>query len=305
MNRKLHIQEVVTRDGFQIEPIFIPTAEKVKLINALSQTGVRKIEVTSFVSPKAVPQLKDAATVFENIERNEHVTYTALVPNVKGAIRAIEAGADEINLVMSVSESHNIKNVQKTTEQSLHEFKEILKMTKGTNIVVNGSLATSFGCPFEGEIPEQRLFHFLQTYVEELELDSVTFADTTGMAHPRQVENRMKKAVEMYPTLPITVHFHNTRGMGLANVIAAINAGITRFDAALGGLGGCPFAPGATGNICTEDLVHMLDAIGYETAVDVDKLIALSKQLPKLIGKDVPGQVVKAGKITDLHPMDE
>ncbi|MGM8365448.1 hydroxymethylglutaryl-CoA lyase [Virgibacillus sp. W0181] len=304
MENKLHIQEVVTRDGIQIESACITTEEKVNLINELSKTGVSKIEVSSFVSPKAVPQLKDAAEVFKNIDRNEAVTYVALVPNKQGAIRAVEADVDEINLVMSVSESHNMQNVRKTTEQSLQEFKKVMDIVKSTDIKVNGSLATSFGCPFEGEISEKRLFHFLRIYVEELGMDNVTFADTTGMAHPKQVQRLMKQAVNMYPDVPMTLHFHNTRGMGLANVLAGMDAGIVRYDASLGGLGGCPFAPGATGNICTEDLVHMLHAMGYDTGVDLDKLIALSEQLPGLIDKDVPGQVVKAGKITDLHKLD-
>lgn len=304
MDKKITIQEVVPRDGFQMEEKFIPTEEKVRLINALSKTGVKKIEVTSFVSPKAVPQLKDAADVFQKINKIAGVTYVALVPNIRGAIRAKEAKVDEINLVMSVSESHNLKNVRKATEDSLREFQEIKNILQGTGIKVNGSLATAFGCPFEGMQKEERLFAFLETYVEKLNFDSITFADTTGMAHPKQVESLMKKAVAMYPNIPITLHFHNTRGMGLANVLAGLEAGITRYDASLGGLGGCPFAPGATGNICTEDLVHMLEAMGYDTGVDLDYLINLSKQLPRLIGKEIPGQVVKAGKITDLHPFD-
>ena len=304
MNKKIKIQEVVPRDGLQMEKKFIPTEEKVRLINELSKTGVKKIEVTSFVSPKAVPQLKDARDVCQQIDKKEGVTYVALVPNIRGALRAIETNIDEINLVMSVSESHNLKNVRKSTKDSLKEFQEIKNILQGTGIQINGSLATAFGCPFEGEQKEKRLFSFLQTYVETLNFDSITFADTTGMAHPKQVQTLMKKAVAMYPDIPITLHFHNTRGMGLANVLAGLEVGITRYDSALGGLGGCPFAPGATGNICTEDLVHMLEAMGYDTEVDLDHLIKLAKQLPSLIGKDIPGQIVKAGKISDLHPFN-
>lgn len=301
---KIDVFEVITRDGFQIEPEFIPTEQKVQLINELSRTGVKKIEVSSFVSPKWVPQLRDAEEVFKRIERNNDVTYTALVPNIKGVERAIQAQVDEINLVMSVSETHNKANIGRTTEQSLQGFKEIMANIQHTNIKVNGSLATSFGCPFEGELKTDRVLSLLENYLAS-GMDSITFADTTGMAHPRQVKELMSIVVEKYPTVPITLHFHNTRGMGLANVIAGMEAGVHQYDAALGGLGGCPFAPGATGNICTEDLVHMLHAMGYETGIDLDKLIYLSNELANnIVKREVPGQVVKSGKITDLHELE-
>lgn len=298
----IHIQEVIARDGFQSEKIFVPTDEKVQLINELSQCGLSKIEVSSFVSPKAVPNLRDAEEVVTSIERNPNITYVALVPNVQGANRAIKAKIDEINLVMSASATHNRKNVNRTNEDSLQGFQEIMEWVKGTGIKVNGSVATSFGCPFEGKVSEDDVQRFIDYYLA-MGMDSITLADTTGMANPVQVKRLVKKVVEQIGEVPLTLHFHNTRGMGLANVVAAMEAGATRFDASLGGIGGCPFAPGATGNSCTEDLVHMLTEMGIKTGVDLDKLIVLSKELPNLLKRDdIPGQIVKAGKVTDLHP---
>lgn len=297
----IKIQEVIARDGFQIEPKFIPTTEKVKLINSLSECGLSKIEITSFVSPKAVPQLSDAAELAAGIIRNPAVTYVALVANLRGAERAIEAELDEINVVMSASATHNFKNVNKTNEQSLAEISRIVAATSGQNILVNGSIATSFGCPFEGEISEETVLKYIEHYVA-LGVDSITLADTTGMANPRQVKRLVEKVIQAFGKIPLTLHFHNTRGMGMANVLAAIEAGATQFDSSLGGLGGCPFAPGATGNICTEDVVHMLAEMDIHQQTNLDKLIELSKGLPSIIGRnDLPGQVVKAGKVTDLH----
>lgn len=298
----IHIQDVIARDGFQSEKVFVPTDEKVQLINELSQCGLSKIEVSSFVSPKAVPNLRDAEEVVTSIERNPNITYVALVPNVQGANRAIKAKIDEINLVMSASATHNRKNVNRTNEDSLQGFQEIMEWVKGTGIKVNGSVATSFGCPFEGKVSEDDVQRFIDYYLA-MGMDSITLADTTGMANPVQVKRLVKKVVEQIGEVPLTLHFHNTRGMGLANVVAAMEAGATRFDASLGGIGGCPFAPGATGNICTEDLVHMLTEMGIKTGVDLDKLIVLSKELSNLLKRDdIPGQIVKAGKVTDLHP---
>lgn len=298
----IKIQEVIARDGFQMEKNFIPTKEKVALIDGLSSCGLSKIEITSFVSPKAVPQLSDATLVAQSITKNPNVIYVALIANVMGAERAIEAEIDEVNLVMSASATHNRKNVNKTNAQSLEEFKRIMDTVKGTSMLVNGSIATTFGCPFEGSISEDVVLNYIDQYVK-LGMHSITLADTTGMGNPRQVEHLTKKVKREFGDIPLTMHFHNTRGMGMANVIAAIEAGATQFDSSLGGLGGCPFAPGATGNVCTEDVVHMLDEMGIKHGTDLDRLISLSKQLPGIIGHDdLPGQVVKAGQTTDLHP---
>ncbi|GGF14723.1 hydroxymethylglutaryl-CoA lyase [Halobacillus andaensis] len=299
---RIYIQEVATRDGFQIEDQFVPTDEKVKLINKLSSTGVDKIEVTSFVSPKAVPNLRDAEEVMRRIDRQRGVTYTTLIPNIKGAERALECKADEVNLVASVSETHNRKNVRKTTDESFENFKDISSYLSGTNVQMNGTLATTFGCPFEGTIDEERVLSLIEQYLT-LGVSGITLADTTGMATPKQVYHLCEKVRNRWPRLPITLHFHNTRGMGLANVMEGIRAGVDRFDASLGGLGGCPFAPGATGNICTEDLVHMLAFMDYDMRVDLDELIETSKYLESILNHEVPGQVMKAGKISDLYPV--
>ncbi|GLK72941.1 hydroxymethylglutaryl-CoA lyase [Ancylobacter dichloromethanicus] len=299
---RVFIQEVVTRDGLQIEPCFLPTEDKVALIDALSQTGVAKIEVTSFVSPRAVPNLADAREVARAIRRWPDVTYVALVPNLRGAQEALEAGMDELNLVLSVSETHNLANMRMTTAQSLEGFRAIVAAAAGTRVSLNGSIATAFGCPFEGVQPAEKVLDLVEAYLAA-GLQSVTLADTTGMANPRQVFALVSGFRARFGGVPLTLHFHNTRGMGLANALAALEAGADRFDASLGGIGGCPFAPGATGNISTEDFVHMLGQMGIETGVDLPALLALARSLPALLGHDIPGQVAKAGRSGDLHPV--
>ncbi|ASK62499.1 hydroxymethylglutaryl-CoA lyase [Virgibacillus phasianinus] len=298
--KRIFIQEVVARDGLQNENQFIPTDQKIALINQLSDAGVDKVEVTSFVSPKAIPNLSDAEEVMKKITRKPNVTYSALVPNLRGVERAMKCAVDELNLLVSVSETHNLKNVRRTTDQTFDSFKEIMDFLANEDIQLNGSLGTSFGCPFEGDIPEDKVLRLIDNYLE-LGISGITLADTTGMATPAQVYQLSTNVLNHWPDLPLTLHFHNTRGMGLANVHEAIRAGVTRFDASLGGLGGCPFAPGASGNICTEDLVHMLAFMGYEMNTDLDQLIGAANYLQSLLTHEVPGQIIKAGKITDLH----
>jgi hydroxymethylglutaryl-CoA lyase len=299
---RLYVHEVVTRDGFQIEPRFIPTEEKIALVDRLSETGLHKIEVTSFVSPKAVPALADAEAVMAGIKRNPAVKYVALVANPKGAERALAAKVDEIVLVISVSESHNRSNVRRSTEESFAGFAEIMSTLAGTGMKAACGMATTFGCPFEGFQPLDRILKFVDRLVG-LGVDSVALADTIGMGNPKQILEICNEARARFPSYEFALHLHNTRGMGLANVLSGLEAGITHYESSLGGLGGCPFAPGATGNICTEDLVHMLHQMGHDTGVDLDRLIAASRGLPALVGHDVPGQVMKAGKSTDLHPL--
>jgi hydroxymethylglutaryl-CoA lyase len=298
---RIYIHDVVARDGLQIEPAWVPTERKIELIDRLSATGVAKIEATSFVSPKAVPNLRDAEAVMAGITRNSAVTYVALVPNARGAERALAADVDEMVLVVSVSETHNRANVRRSVAESFSGFREVFDVARGSRQTVAGALATSFGCPFEGVIPEQQVLDGVARYVD-LGVDSVTLADTTGMANPIQVEALVRRVRVRWPDLDLALHFHNTRGMGLANVVAGLAAGVAHYEGCLGGLGGCPFAPGATGNICTEDLVHMLESMGYDTGVDLDALIAASRRLGEIVGHELPGQVVKAGKSTDLHP---
>ncbi|MGQ0699391.1 MAG: hydroxymethylglutaryl-CoA lyase [Panacagrimonas sp.] len=301
---RVYIHEVVTRDGFQMERAFVPTEHKIELIDQLSSTGVAKIEVTSFTSPKAIPSLADAEAVMRGIRREPGVVYAALVPNARGCERALACEVDEINLVMSASESHNQANLRMSREQSLAQFAQIVEMARGSRAVVNASLSTALGCPFEGVVPETTILALIEQFAA-LGIPRVTVCDTVGMANPRQVERLFRQVASRWPDLEITAHFHNTRGMGLANVVAALQAGIVRFDASLGGLGGCPYAPGASGNICTEDLVHMLDEMGYTTGVDLPALIQAARALPELVGHAVPGYVLKAGPSSRLHPLPE
>ena len=299
MNRIL-FNEVVTRDGFQIEPAFIPTDDKVALIDALSQCGYAKIEVTSFVSPKAIPMLKDAEEVMGRIQRMPGVEYTVLVPNLRGAERAVASRADELNLVMSTSETHNRANLRQSREESFAGLASVIQWVDGAT-PINVSLSTSFGCPMEGDVPLSEVLRFAHRFAD-LGVRGLTICDTTGMAHPAQVEAMAEAMLQAFPQLQMTFHFHNTRGMGLANVMAAARAGIYRFDGSLGGLGGCPYAPGASGNISSEDAIHLLMCLGYETGIDLDRLLDIGRRLPDVVGHGVPGQMIKAGRITDLHP---
>ncbi|MGM3387064.1 hydroxymethylglutaryl-CoA lyase [Stutzerimonas stutzeri] len=301
MNKRLYIQDVASRDGFQIEPAFVPTEDKIALIDRLSETGLAKIEVTSFTSPKAIPNLCDAEEVMRGIRRVPGVEYTVLVPNVKGCERALASEVDEINLVMSASDTHGLANLRMTPEQSLEQFKAIIEVTRGSPVFVNASLSTAFGCPFEGEVPPARVMALVQQLLD-IGVQGVTLCDTTGMADPAQVERLCRDALRRWPEAVFTAHFHNTRGMGLANALAALNAGIDRFDASLGGLGGCPYAPGASGNICTEDLVHMFQRMGLDTGANLDRLLQCAADLPRLVGHDVPGAVLKAGTSDRRYP---
>ena len=299
MTQRIFFNEVATRDGFQIEPAFIPTDAKVTLIDALSECGYAKIEVTSFTSPKAIPMLRDADEVMGRIRRVPGVEYTVLVPNLRGAERALEAKADELNLVMSTSETHNLANLRMPMERSFAALSEVIKRVDGRT-PVNVSLSCCFGCPMEGDVVQADVLDWVARFADQ-GVRGVTICDTTGMAHPAQVGRMVEALQQRFAPLQLTLHFHNTRGMGLANVLAAVQGGITRFDGSLGGLGGCPYAPGASGNISSEDAVHMLDAMGYDTGIDLEKLLAVARQMPHIVGHEVPGQVAKAGRIADLH----
>lgn len=300
-SERVYINDVAPRDGLQIEKQWVATADKIRLIDGLMATGLARVEATSFVSPKAIPNLADAAEVVQGIRRVPGVGIVVLVPNVKGCERALASGVDEINLVMSASESHSRANLRMSPDQSLAQFAEIVDLAKGRGVFVNGSLSTAFGCPFDGEVPQSRVLGFIERLLE-LGVEGVTLADTTGMANPAQVARLCEEVMTRWSQVPFTLHVHNTRGMGLANCLAAWQSGVTQFDAALGGLGGCPFAPGATGNVCTEDLVHMFEQMGVDTGVDLAALIELSTTLPELVGHDVPGQVAKAGPADRRYP---
>jgi hydroxymethylglutaryl-CoA lyase len=298
---RLFIQEVSPRDGFQNEQQFVDTQEKIQFIDQISACGFAKIEVTSFTSPKAIPALRDAEIVMHEITRNPEVIYTALVPNVRGAERALSCNVDEVNLVMSVSELHNRANLRMTREQSVAQLTDVIEVVRGTEVAINVSLSTVFGCPMQGDIDSYDVFELIDRF-SQLGARGVTLCDTTGMAYPAQVAQIARRARELFPHLELTLHFHNTRGMALANTLAALGEGVNRFDASMGGIGGCPYAPGASGNVCTEELVHMLALQGYQTGVDLDRIIAVAGVLPGLIGHDVPSQILKAGLRTRVYP---
>lgn len=302
--KRLYLNEVATRDGFQNETAFIDTDDKIALIDRLSACGFAKIEVTSFTSPKAIPALRDAEAVMHDIARAPGVVYTVLVPNVRGAERALSCNVDEVNLVMSVSESHNRANLRMTREQSFEQLRDVVGAVRGTGVAINVSLSTAMGCPMEGDVPVETVLGWMDRFAQ-LGVQGVTLCDTTGMAYPAQVRELSECAAQAFGALELTLHFHNTRGMALANTLAALDAGIVRFDSSLGGLGGCPYAPGATGNVCTEELVHMLELDGYDTGVDLAAVLDAAARLPGLIGHDVPSQILKAGRRLDLHPMPE
>ena len=299
--RRIALCDVGLRDGLQMEAQFVPTADKIALVNALSAAGLPKIEVTSFTSPTAIPALRDAEIVMREIERRPGVVYTALVPNARGAERAIEARTDELNLVMSVSETHNLANLRMTRAQSFATLAHVVAMAQAARVPVNVSLSCVFGCPMEGDVPQGEAFGWVQRFADR-GVQGVTLCDTTGMAYPTQAAQITAAALARWPGLAFTLHFHNTRGMGLANVLAAIDAGASRFDASLGGLGGCPYAPGASGNVCTEEVAHALQLMGYDPGIDRPALRAVARRLPALIGHDIPGQIAKAGQRLDLHP---
>ncbi|KVM83924.1 hydroxymethylglutaryl-CoA lyase [Burkholderia stagnalis] len=298
---RLYLNEVATRDGFQNEARFVDTDDKIALVDALSACGYAKIEVTSFTSPKAIPALRDAEAVMHGIARAPGVVYTVLVPNVRGAERALSCRVDEVNLVMSVSESHNRANLRMTREQSFAQLRDVIDAVRGTGVAINVSLSTAMGCPMEGDVPAEGVLAWMQRFAD-LGVHGFTLCDTTGMAYPSQVRDLCERAMARFGARALTLHFHNTRGMALANTLAALDAGIVRFDASLGGLGGCPYAPGATGNVCTEELVHMLALDGYDTGIDLAAALDAAARLPALVGHDVPSQILKAGRRSDLHP---
>ena len=297
---RVFINEVATRDGFQMESHFISTDDKVALIDRLSTLGYAKIEVTSFTSPKAIPALRDGEEVMRRIVRRPGVVYTALVPNLRGAERALGCKVDEINIVMSVSETHNLVNLRMTREQSFAQLAGVIALARQALVPVNVSLSCAFGCPMEGDVPEDAVLGWIDRFAA-LGVQGITLCDTTGMAYPTQVETSCRAAVARHPRLGFTAHFHNTRAMGLVNIVAAAQAGIRHFDMSLGGVGGCPYAPGASGNVATEDVVHMLQCMGYDTGMDLEGLIGATAQLEHLVKHALPSQLPRAGHRLTRH----
>jgi hydroxymethylglutaryl-CoA lyase len=294
--RAISLREVGPRDGLQNEEP-VPTAAKVALIDALSRTGVSRIEAVSFVHPRAIPQMADADEVWSAIDRLPSVRYSALVPNMRGAQRALAAGFTEIEVVVSASDTHNRKNVNRSTEESLDEIAGVIDAAHRAAATCQVIVSTAFGCPYVGEVPPARVASIARRAVAD-GADGVSFGDTTGMATPTRVGALVGDYRLAHADTPLNLHFHNTRGTGLANVLAALELGVTDYDASVGGLGGCPYAPGATGNVCTEDLVHMVEDMGVDTGVDLAAMIEVARRAEEIVGRVLPSQVLRAGPRT-------
>ncbi|HEX5994562.1 MAG TPA: hydroxymethylglutaryl-CoA lyase [Jiangellales bacterium] len=295
---RVSLREVGPRDGLQNEDP-VPTDGKVALIDALSTTGLRRIEAVSFVHPKAIPQMGDADEVWARITRNPAVVYSALVPNVRGMQRALAAGFTDIEVVISASDTHNRRNINRSTDESLADVPELAAMAHDAGGTLQVIVSTAWGCPYEGDVPVERVLWVAGRAVAA-GADSIAYGDTTGMATPTRVVSLVGVTRSAHPDVPLGLHFHNTRGTGLANVYAALQLGVDDFDASVGGLGGCPYAPGASGNIATEELVHMLEDMGVETGVDLDALIEAAAYAERLVGRELPSQVLRAGPRTRL-----
>lgn len=290
------IREVGPRDGLQNEDP-VPTEAKVRLLDALSRTGVGRIEAVSFVHPKAIPQMADADEVWAQAVKSPQVRYSALVPNSRGAQRALDAGFTEIEVVVSASDTHNRKNVNRPTAESLDDIAALIALLHERDATVEVIISTSFGCPYEGDVPASRVAEIVDRVVAD-GADRVAYGDTTGMATPRRVRELLEAVRPGHEAVPMLLHFHNTRGTALANILTALEYGITEYDASVGGLGGCPYAPGATGNVATEEVVHMLHDMGIETGIDLDALIEVAALAQRIVGKELPSGVLRAGPRT-------
>ena len=297
---RISVREVGPRDGLQNEDP-VPTAAKVELINRLSTTGVQRIEAVSFVRPDAIPQMADADEVWREIDRAGSVRYSALVPNSRGATRALDSGVVEIEAVVSASDTHNRKNVNRSTEESLDDIAGIIALAHERGATLQVIVSTAWGCPYEGDVPVSRVVQVAGRAVAA-GADGISFGDTTGMATPGRVRRLIGEFRSAYPDTELNLHFHNTRGTGLANVLAALELGVADFDASVGGLGGCPYAPGATGNIATEELVHMVEDMGVATGIDLDAMIDAAADAEQIIGRQLPSQVLRAGPRTRTIP---
>jgi len=287
------LYEVGPRDGLQNESRMVPTDDKVQLIDALSETGLRAIEITSFVNPKWIPQLADGGEVSRRIARKPGLIYSALVPNRQGLDAAIGAGMTEVAVFMSASETHNKKNINKTIAQTLAAFRDTVPPALAAGLRVRAYVSTVYGCPYEGAVDPARAVELARA-LRELGCYQISLGDTIGVANPRQVRDVLSRVLAEIPKPEVAVHFHDTRGTALANILVAVEMGITTVDAALGGLGGCPYAPGASGNVATEDVVYMLEGMGVRTGVDLDRLVDCARLASTLVGHEVPSKYYRA-----------
>ncbi|MDQ3954148.1 MAG: hydroxymethylglutaryl-CoA lyase [Actinomycetota bacterium] len=290
----VRVREVGPRDGIQSEKATVATADKIKLIHALQDSGLRFIEAVSFVSPKAVPQMADAAEVWAGVQRRDGVFYSALVPNSKGAELAVDAGLDGLQVFIAATDSYNLKNVRKTVEDSLDDVAAVVLVAQGARLPVEGTISTAFGDPYEGDVEPKRVLD-VSLRMWDLGITAISYGDTTGMATPVRVRALMETVREGLPSLDMNMHFHDTRGTALANVLQALELGIDYFDASVGGMGGSPFAQGATGNLVTEDLIHMLHDMDIETGVDLDALLKAAELAQAILPGDLPSKVLRAG----------
>ncbi len=298
---KVTICEVAPRDGFQAIPEFIPTENKVKIIRELAGTGISSLEITSFVHPRAIPQLKDAKEVVRTvIDELEGIDVRALVPNLRGAERATSAGVRKLKTMLSATDSHSLSNANATVADAQDKQSPIFEFAAKENIAVMGSISVAFGCSFEGIVPTERLVEIVRRY-DAAGIREISLADTTGMAQPKQVYDVLGVLQAEFPHIAYSMHFHNTRGMALANTLAALQQGVTLYDSSIAGLGGCPYAPGATGNVATEDLAHMLEEMGINTGTNIDALIAAAKDVRDIIGVPCDSYLLKAGPSSSLH----
>ncbi len=294
------IVEVGPRDGFQFEPQFIPTELKIEVVDAIARAGVRKIETSSFVHPKAVPQLADAAAVFADIDRRPGTRYSALVPNLKGAERALEVGADAVRLVVTSTETYNRKNVGMGVDESLEVCRQILERVADETISVEAVIALAFGCPFEGPVSPDRVSELAHRFVD-MGVVELSIADSVGLANPRDVASTMSRLLSELPEVEFSLHLHDTRGLGLANALAAMQVGIDTFDASIGGLGGCPVFPDGAGNIATEDLANLCQEMGVETGIDLTAIMAVSRRMEAFLGRKLPSRILVAGTPGQLY----
>lgn len=289
------IVEVGPRDGLQYESEFFPTEKKISLVDLLSQAGLAKIEVTSFVHPKVIPHLRDANDVLDRITKQPGVVYSALVPNIKGCERAVQTPVDDIALFVSASQTHNQKNVGMSIEESLKGFKAVAQIALAAGKTLRGYVVTAFGCPYEGRISAQQVQNIIAAYAD-MGVTEISLGDTTGMANPKMTATFVAQVLDAAPQIKVAAHFHNSRGLGLANVYAALKAGIRIFDSSVAGLGGCPTAVGAMGNIATEDLVNMLEEMGYDTGVDFDQLIKAANIVKEVLNTEPASYTFKQGR---------
>jgi hydroxymethylglutaryl-CoA lyase len=297
---RISVREVGPRDGLQNEDP-VPAAAKIALIDQLATTGVSRIEAVSFVRAEAIPQMADADEVWAAVSKDPAIRYSALAPNLRGARRALDAGFTEVEAVVSASDTHNRKNVNRSTAQSLDEIAVMIDEAHQRGATLQVVVATAWGSPYEGDVPVERVLAVAGRAVAD-GADAISFGDTTGMATPGRVRNLVGSFRSRHPGVPLNLHFHNTRGTGLANVLAALELGVDDFDASVGGLGGCPYAPGASGNIATEELVYMVEDMGVGTGIDLTAMIEAAAAAERIVGHELPSQVLRAGPRTKTIP---